>query len=105
MHRADGGCHGRCVPSKSSSSPRCAGSSSLRASFYHKTVMGFGFGVLAAVVVTFVQSRVAWEGALVSYDHWTALGLRFGFGAMAGDSAKSFLKRRAGIARGRPWIR
>ena len=27
----------------------------------HKTVMGFGFGVLAAVVVTFVQSRVAWE--------------------------------------------
>ncbi len=70
----------------------------------HKTVMGFGIGVLAAVVVTFVQSRVAWEEALVTYDHWAALGLRFGVGAMAGDSAKSFVKRRAGIAPGKPWI-
>jgi len=70
---------------------------------HHKTVVGFGIGVLAAVV-TFVQSRVAWEGALATYDHWAALGLRFGVGAMAGDSARSFVKRRAGIAPGRPWI-
>lgn len=70
----------------------------------HKTVMGFGIGVLAAVAVTFVQSRGAWEGALVTYDHWPVLGLRFGVGALAGDSAKSFVKRRAGIAPGKPWI-
>src|SRR6185295_5249676 len=36
----------------------------------HKTVVGFGAGVLAAVVVTLVQSRIAWPGGLVAYDHW-----------------------------------
>ena len=70
----------------------------------HKTVIGFGIGVLAAVAVTFIQSRVAWRGALVAYDHWAALGLRFGVGAMGGDSAKSFVKRRLGIAPGDPWM-
>jgi CDP-2,3-bis-(O-geranylgeranyl)-sn-glycerol synthase len=70
----------------------------------HKTVVGFGAGVLAAVVVTLVQSRIAWPGGLVAYDHWLALGLRFGVGAMGGDAAKSFVKRRLGIAPGRPWI-
>ena len=70
----------------------------------HKTVMGFGFGVLAAIIVTFIQSRIAWEDGLVAYEGWAPLGFRFGVGAMAGDLAKSFLKRRAGIAPGDPWI-
>jgi CDP-2,3-bis-(O-geranylgeranyl)-sn-glycerol synthase len=70
----------------------------------HKTVLGFGLGVVAAITVTFIQSRLAWEGALVDYEHWAALGLRFGVGAMAGDVAKSFLKRRAGITPGDAWI-
>ena len=30
----------------------------------HKTVIGFGIGLLAAVIVTFIQSRVVWSGAL-----------------------------------------
>ncbi len=70
----------------------------------HKTAVGFGLGVLAALFATLVQSRLAWRGALVSYDDWPALGLRFGAGAMAGDSVKSFVKRRLGIGPGRPWI-
>jgi CDP-2,3-bis-(O-geranylgeranyl)-sn-glycerol synthase len=70
----------------------------------HKTVMGFGFGVVAAVIATFIQSRIAWDGALVPYQDWATLGLRFGVGAMAGDVAKSFVKRRTGIAPGDPWI-
>jgi CDP-2,3-bis-(O-geranylgeranyl)-sn-glycerol synthase len=70
----------------------------------HKTVMGFAAGVSAAVLMTFVQSRIAWEGGLISYDYWLELGLRFGGGAMAGDSVKSFAKRRVGIAPGKPWI-
>jgi CDP-2,3-bis-(O-geranylgeranyl)-sn-glycerol synthase len=70
----------------------------------HKTVVGFGLGVLAAVATTFVQSLLAWEGGLVTYEHWLTLGLRFGLGAMAGDAAKSFAKRRVGITPGRPWI-
>jgi CDP-2,3-bis-(O-geranylgeranyl)-sn-glycerol synthase len=70
----------------------------------HKTVVGFGLGVLAAVTVTFIQSRLAWEGALVASGHWAALGLRFGAGAMIGDAAKSFAKRRAGVAPGDRFI-
>ena len=70
----------------------------------HKTVMGFGLGVVAAVIATFIQSRIAWDGALVAYQDWATLGLRFGVGAMAGDVAKSFVKRRTGIAPGDPWI-
>jgi CDP-2,3-bis-(O-geranylgeranyl)-sn-glycerol synthase len=70
----------------------------------HKTVMGFGAGVLGAVLVVFVQSRLAWEGSLVAYGAWAELGGRFGAGAMAGDTVKSFFKRRAGVTPGKPWI-
>ncbi|HEU5185216.1 MAG TPA: CDP-archaeol synthase [Gemmatimonadaceae bacterium] len=70
----------------------------------HKTVVGFVFGVLAAALTTFAQSRLAWSGALTSYDDWPLLGLLFGVGAMAGDSIKSFFKRRLRIAPGKPWI-
>jgi CDP-2,3-bis-(O-geranylgeranyl)-sn-glycerol synthase len=70
----------------------------------HKTVVGFGFGVLAALVTTLIQSRIQWRGGLLGYDDWPVLGLRFGVGAMAGDSLKSLLKRRLGIPPGRPWV-
>lgn len=70
----------------------------------HKTVLGFTFGVCAAVVATFIQSRIAWEDSIVTYEQWLALGLRLGIGAMAGDSAKSFVKRRLGIPPGQSWI-
>jgi CDP-2,3-bis-(O-geranylgeranyl)-sn-glycerol synthase len=69
----------------------------------HKTIVGFGAGVLAAVAVTHAQSRIAWDGALLSYEQWAMLGLRFGVGAMAGDSAKSLVKRRLGLAAGASW--
>jgi CDP-2,3-bis-(O-geranylgeranyl)-sn-glycerol synthase len=70
----------------------------------HKTVLGFSLGVCAAVVATFIQARIAWEGSIVTYEQWLPLGLGLGFGAMAGDSAKSFVKRRVGIAPGQSWI-
>lgn len=70
----------------------------------HKTVLGFASGVGSAVVVTLVQSRIAWEGGLVHSEPWLGLGLRFGIGAMTGDSVKSFVKRRVGIAPGQSWI-
>lgn len=68
----------------------------------HKTVLGFASGVCAAIVVAWLQSLIAWDESLVVADGW--LGLRFGIGAMAGDSAKSFLKRRLGIPPGERWI-
>jgi CDP-2,3-bis-(O-geranylgeranyl)-sn-glycerol synthase len=70
----------------------------------HKTVLGFAAGVVAATLVTFVQWRLAWSGSIVAYDDWALLGVLFGVGAMAGDSAKSFLKRRLGVEPGRRWI-
>jgi CDP-2,3-bis-(O-geranylgeranyl)-sn-glycerol synthase len=70
----------------------------------HKTVLGFASGVCTAVLVAFIQSRIPWEGRLVPYDEWLGLGLRFGIGAMGGDSLKSFVKRRVGIEPGKRWI-
>jgi len=70
----------------------------------HKTVVGFCSGVLVAVAATFVQSRINWHGDLLPYAQWPFLGLAFGFGAMGGDSLKSFLKRRRGIPPGQSWI-
>ena len=71
----------------------------------HKTVLGFVLGVVAATLTTFVQWLLAWSGSLVAYEDWPLLGVLFGAGAMAGDSAKSFFKRRLGVEPGRPWIR
>jgi len=70
----------------------------------HKTVLGFVLGVVAATLTTFVQWLLAWSGSLVAYEDWPLLGVLFGAGAMAGDSAKSFFKRRLGVEPGRPWI-
>lgn len=70
----------------------------------HKTIVGFVAGVCAGVGTAFVQSRIGWSGALVGHYDWLAIGLRLGIGAMAGDSAKSFAKRRLGIPPGAPWI-
>jgi CDP-2,3-bis-(O-geranylgeranyl)-sn-glycerol synthase len=70
----------------------------------HKTVVGFSLGVVTAVAVVFAQSRIGWDGSLVDYDQWLALGVATGTGAMLGDSAKSLFKRRLKIAPGKPWI-
>jgi CDP-2,3-bis-(O-geranylgeranyl)-sn-glycerol synthase len=70
----------------------------------HKTVVGFCAGLAAAWAATFVQSKAGWSGGLVPYSRWPLIGLALGFGAMAGDSCKSLLKRLKGIPPGRPWI-
>ncbi len=51
-----------------------------------------------------MQAQIDWTGSLVPYSEWPLLGPAFGIGAMGGDSAKSFVKRRMGIAPGAPWI-
>jgi CDP-2,3-bis-(O-geranylgeranyl)-sn-glycerol synthase len=66
--------------------------------------VGFGAGVLGAVLVTWLQSRLDWDRAIVDYDRWLDLGVRMGAGAMLGDSVKSFFKRRRRVAPGGTWI-
>lgn len=70
----------------------------------HKTVMGFAFGILTGLAAAYVQSQVAWSQTMWPTSNWAAIGLASGFGAMAGDSLKSLLKRRLGIVPGRSWI-
>lgn len=70
----------------------------------HKTVVGFGAGLIVALATTFLQSCIGDPGRIWPGDHWPILGFAFGLGAMGGDCLKSFLKRLRGIAPGRPWI-
>jgi CDP-2,3-bis-(O-geranylgeranyl)-sn-glycerol synthase len=70
----------------------------------HKTVIGFAAGVAVATAAAFIQSQLDWAQSLISPDHWLAAGVAAGFGAMAGDSLKSFFKRRLQIAPGQRWI-
>ena len=70
----------------------------------HKTVVGFAFGVSAGVLATGLQAVLALPLAIVDYRNWLLLGLGFGFGAMTGDSLKSLVKRRMGIAAGSRWV-
>jgi CDP-2,3-bis-(O-geranylgeranyl)-sn-glycerol synthase len=70
----------------------------------HKTVIGFALGFAMGVLTAYVQSRIDWERSLWPGSSWLSVGIAMGFGAMAGDSAKSFFKRRIGITPGKPWI-
>lgn len=70
----------------------------------HKTVMGFLAGVFAGILASGLQSVTPASAALLDYRYWPLIGLGFGFGAMAGDALKSFVKRRIGIAPGARWV-
>ena len=70
----------------------------------HKTVLGFALGVLIGILAAYVQSLIDWRQSPVTPSNWLAFGAAQGIGAMAGDSIKSFIKRRDGISPGKPWI-
>ncbi len=70
----------------------------------HKTWLGYAFAVVAATAVTVLQWRLDWPGGLADYAQWARLGPACGLGAMLGDSAKSLVKRRLGIAPGQRWV-
>jgi CDP-2,3-bis-(O-geranylgeranyl)-sn-glycerol synthase len=70
----------------------------------HKTIVGFAFGVIAALLVAFFQSRATWPPPLWLRADCVYLGLAQGLGAMTGDAIKSYFKRRMRIAPGERWI-
>lgn len=70
----------------------------------HKTVVGFATGVAAGLAATVAQHWIDAPFSLVDYEHWAAIGFGFGFGAMAGDTLKSLIKRRLQIPPGARWI-
>ncbi len=77
----------------------------------HKTYRGFIFGLLGAIIVAFIQTLLYKNGILVKISYidysWTSfilIGAALGFGALFGDLARSFFKRRAGIKEGDRWF-
>ena len=75
----------------------------------HKTFRGLIFGVLFAIIVTYLQyilykNNVFFELAIVDYSNWLLLGFLLGLGSMIGDLAKSFFKRMRGYEPGKPFI-
>jgi CDP-2,3-bis-(O-geranylgeranyl)-sn-glycerol synthase len=69
----------------------------------HKTVVGTALGLAAALLVAGVESGFG-APALVAPRAWWLHGLLCGVGALGGDAAKSWLKRRRGIAPGVRWV-
>ena len=75
----------------------------------HKTWRGLVVGAGGAVGVTLIQfvlsGHFSFPGEHLAGIGVSALfGLLAGLGAIGGDAAKSFVKRRIGIASGRPFI-
>ncbi|MDD3647469.1 MAG: CDP-2,3-bis-(O-geranylgeranyl)-sn-glycerol synthase [Candidatus Dojkabacteria bacterium] len=77
-----------------------------------KTFPGLLFGTCTAILVGIVEyylaRHITFEYAQdlnkYSLEAFVILGGSLGFGALLGDMVKSFVKRRFGIDRGKPWI-
>lgn len=78
----------------------------------HKTIRGYISGIIVAILTVFLQIYVFERSEFIqtispvdySEVNPLALGLLAGFGALFGDSVKSFFKRRRGIAPGKTWV-
>jgi CDP-2,3-bis-(O-geranylgeranyl)-sn-glycerol synthase len=79
----------------------------------HKTWRGFVFGIIAAIIITWLQVflyRIPFFKGLSLIDYsehsWLLVGFLLGFGFILGDAVKSIIKRRVGIPPGGrffPW--
>lgn len=76
----------------------------------HKTYSGFVVGVFFAILISFLQGifyqfKFFQEISIFDYsENFLPIGFLLGFGALFGDTVKSFFKRRAGILPGERWI-
>ncbi len=78
----------------------------------HKTIRGYISGIIVAILTVVVQinlyesSEYLQNISPVNYSEVNPiiLGTLAGFGALFGDSVKSFFKRRRGIAPGKTWV-
>ncbi|PIN80305.1 hypothetical protein COV11_04295 [Candidatus Woesearchaeota archaeon CG10_big_fil_rev_8_21_14_0_10_30_7] len=70
----------------------------------HKTWKGFISGCLAGMLVALVQLQFYTGLEIYDYSQPALFGFLLGFGALFGDSFKSFFKRKIRIKPGKPWI-
>jgi len=77
----------------------------------NKTYRGIIFGIVFAVIISYIQFllfsfQTFRELAFFDYKNWLLFGFLMGAGALLGDLAKSFVKRRLRIEPGKkliPW--
>ena len=79
----------------------------------HKTYRGFFFGILAAIIITYIQSLLYQypffqQISFFNYNEisFFTVGFLIGFGVLFGDLVKSFIKRRVNVKPGDkffPW--
>jgi CDP-2,3-bis-(O-geranylgeranyl)-sn-glycerol synthase len=72
----------------------------------NKTYRGFLFGVLAAIIICFIQFLLypyTKTIAITNYSNFILIGFLLGFGALLGDLIESFFKRRIKIKPGKSW--
>ena len=75
----------------------------------NKTFRGLVFGIIFAVIIAYLQflayNELFFKNiSFVDYKNWMLFGFLMGFGALTGDSVKSFFKRRIGISPGEKFI-
>ena len=75
----------------------------------NKTFRGLIFGVIFAEIIAYLQFLLYdvdfFRGAsFLNYHQWLLFGFLMGFGALTGDLAKSFFKRRLGIKPGQKFV-
>ena len=76
----------------------------------NKTFRGLFFGILSSIIIMNVEYGIyklsGWDFTIYSFDtvNFQALGFLMGFGVIAGDSVKSFIKRRLAIEPGKSFI-
>jgi len=78
----------------------------------HKTFRGFVAAIVVGIIVCSIQVWLYWSTLLIPQLVWlnythinpVILGSLLGFGALFGDSVKSFFKRLKGIQPGRSWF-
>jgi CDP-2,3-bis-(O-geranylgeranyl)-sn-glycerol synthase len=73
-----------------------------------KTVRGFFSGIFAGIVASALEciilSGTEWDIYAGDLGIYVAAGLLLGLGTMGGDLLGSFIKRRQGVARGKPSV-
>ena len=75
----------------------------------NKTFRGMFFGIIFAIVIAYLQFSLYnleffRDVSFFSYQNWLLIGFLMGFGALMGDLAKSFFKRRLGIKPGERFV-
>ena len=76
----------------------------------HKTWRGVVFATIGGMVTLMIQKSLVSSSffSMISYVNYAQIpigfGILMGFGAIVGDSVKSFFKRQFNIASGRPWF-